>query len=71
MRCFFVAAAAFSIPSGTVIWIRFVTVTYPNFALFEFLLFLDTFCNTNVSKISTRLCGRGREIFESIKEPPC
>ena len=53
MRCFFVAAAAFSIPSGIVIWTRFVTLACPIFALFEILLFLDTFCNTNVSDFGT------------------
>ena len=34
-------------------WIRFVILTYPILALFEILLFLDTFCNTNVSDYRT------------------
>ena len=34
-------------------WIRFVTLTYPILALFEILLFLDMFCNTNVSDYRT------------------
>ena len=34
-------------------WTRFVTLTYPILALFEILLFLDTFCNTNVSDYRT------------------
>ena len=34
-------------------WTRFVTLTYPFFALFEILLFLDTFCNTIVSDYRT------------------
>ena len=34
-------------------WTRFVTLTYLILALFEILLFLDTFCNTNVSDYRT------------------